>query len=145
MPLCVPDYPWTQLKFQHHFPGETPCARHLERIRWPVKLDWSTAMLGLLRRRLSIESCGISRFCVNRIGMHHTTPDQQRTKPSDTLQLSTACLILLSPEPTSPILHIASSLNPNLPHPSRFTFHSSRFTPHVSRFTPHASLFGNVK
>ena len=26
-------------------------------------------MLGLLRRRLSIESCGISRFCVNRIRM----------------------------------------------------------------------------
>ena len=29
------DYPRTLLEFQHLFPDEAACARHLERIRWP--------------------------------------------------------------------------------------------------------------
>lgn len=29
------DYPRTLLEFQHLFPNEAACARHLERIRWP--------------------------------------------------------------------------------------------------------------
>ena len=29
------DYPRTLLEFQHLFPDEVACARHLERIRWP--------------------------------------------------------------------------------------------------------------
>jgi len=31
----MPDYPRTLLEFQHLFPDEASCARHLERIRWP--------------------------------------------------------------------------------------------------------------
>jgi DNA-directed RNA polymerase subunit RPC12/RpoP len=29
------DYPRTLIEFQHLFPDETACARHIERIRWP--------------------------------------------------------------------------------------------------------------
>lgn len=35
MALGMSDYPKTLLEFQHLFPDETACARHLELIRWP--------------------------------------------------------------------------------------------------------------
>ena len=35
MILRMSHYPRTLLEFQHLFPDETVCDRHLERIRWP--------------------------------------------------------------------------------------------------------------
>ena len=40
MILRMSDYPRTLLEFQHLFPDETACARHLERIRWPMPPEW---------------------------------------------------------------------------------------------------------
>ena len=42
MILRMPDYPRTLLEFQHLFPDEAACARHLERIRWPEGFECPT-------------------------------------------------------------------------------------------------------
>ena len=68
MILRVSDYHRTLLEFQHLFPDETVCARHLFRIRWPVPPDWRCCSTGLLRRRVgTYESCRIRRACANRM------------------------------------------------------------------------------
>ena len=42
MILCMSEYPRTLLEFQHLFPDEVACARHLESIRWPEGFECPT-------------------------------------------------------------------------------------------------------
>jgi len=79
MILCMSDYPRTLLEFQHLFPDDTACARHLERIRWPEGFECpSCGQVGdpwRFQARPHVLG-GIRRACANRIGMLRTILDR---------------------------------------------------------------------